>query len=449
MARPKTFIDDLVDFLASVRLALVILISLALTAIAGTIIPQNLEPAQYIQGYGPRLYSFLYRLGLLDMYHSWWFYLLLALLVLNLIVCSARRLPMSLKLARSAGADRIGPDFLHRQPLSRSWRLPGSPEENLARLRNVLAGRFVRPREARSAWGVLLYADRGAFSRFGAYVVHFSLLLIVAGSIVGGLAGFSAGLVLNEGETGHVVEGVRPRGDITLPFSVRLDKFTVRYYDTGAPSEYRSDLTVIEDGREVARASVRVNHPLTWRGVTFYQSTYGRNFDGPITLRLNRRSNEEPLLLEVRPGMSSRLPDGSAMIAVVDFHENLRGAGPAAQVVVRPTDGEPYAAWAFRNRPAGFKTPPGQTLDLELADFKLSYYTGLQVNKDPGVWLIWTGCGLMMAGFFITFFFSPQRLYLGLVPKGAFTEVLLAGSSHRHKGAFRVKFEGLAAALDR
>ena len=62
---------------------------------------------------------------------------------------------------------------------------------------------------------------------------------------------------------------------LTLPFEVRCDNFDVSFYDTGMPKEFRSDLTILADGREALKQSIWVNDTLTFEGVTFYQSSYG------------------------------------------------------------------------------------------------------------------------------------------------------------------------------
>ncbi len=58
---------------ASVRLTVVVLLSLAVTSIIGTIIPQNRRPDEYLNEYGEFLYKILSAFDIFDMYQSWWF----------------------------------------------------------------------------------------------------------------------------------------------------------------------------------------------------------------------------------------------------------------------------------------------------------------------------------------------------------------------------------------
>jgi cytochrome c biogenesis protein len=75
------------------------------------------------------------------------------------------------------------------------------------------------------------------------------------------------------------------------------------------------------------------------------------------------------------------------------------------------------------------------------------YYSGLQVNKDPGVPLVWTGCFLMVVGFYLTFFLSHRRLFGRLTNRGEDTLLELAGSGHRNRIGFEQEFERMFRTL--
>ena len=85
-------------FFISVKLTVVLLLTLAATSIIGTLIPQNANPEAYFHAYGPFLYRLFDLLNIFDIYHSWWFQLLLLLLTCNIIACSVERLSGTWKL---------------------------------------------------------------------------------------------------------------------------------------------------------------------------------------------------------------------------------------------------------------------------------------------------------------------------------------------------------------
>ena len=438
----KTYTDRILDFFASVKLAIFLFITLAATSIAGTIIPQN-QPLQMVAGrYGQKLTTFFYYLDLFDMYHSWWFNILLGCLVLNLTVCSLRRLPKTLKLARPVSGEHVKPDFLKKQPFSAQILRPGSPRDNLSAVKEAVRSRFAKPREIAKPWGILLITHRGAFSRFGAYVIHISLIFIIIGALIGHYRGFKGFLKLAEGQTTNQIF-LNNSETMTLPFEVRLDQFSLKRYLNGMPSEYRSDLTIIEQGREVRKASVLVNHPLRYRGVTFYQQSYEMTPAEGWGLRLTRKSDNMVYDLDVRPNRLNTLPDNSGTFLVLGFIENFHRAGPAVKLLIRWNKAGESTVWVSKNRPESCLPREKGPFSFQLINFHFQYSTGLQVGRNPGVGLIWTGCGLLIAGCLVTFFFSHQKLYLGLIPEGSKSRIIMGGSSHRNPDSFKVKFEHL------
>ena len=93
--------NTLWNFFKSVKLTVIILLSLAATSIIGTVIHQNESPAAYFQAYGEFLYRFFSVLDIFDMYHSWWFRSMIVLITINIIVCSLNRFPSVWRIVTS------------------------------------------------------------------------------------------------------------------------------------------------------------------------------------------------------------------------------------------------------------------------------------------------------------------------------------------------------------
>ena len=85
-------------FLSSVKLAVVLLIILAIVSVIGTLIAQNEAPEQYLREYSQATVNLFETLGFFDMYHTWWFVFLLFLLTANLTVCTLDRFPHTWKV---------------------------------------------------------------------------------------------------------------------------------------------------------------------------------------------------------------------------------------------------------------------------------------------------------------------------------------------------------------
>jgi cytochrome c biogenesis protein len=270
------------DFFCSLKLTLFLLIGLALTSIIGTVVQQGPQ-REYLATLSEtkiRLYS---ALGFFDMYHSWWFILLLYLLTLNLICCSIKRLPRVWKIV-------FEPVFVMDERFEKSLtsvkelKLKGSKAELKERLSSFLKAEFAEPTLTEQDGSFHLFAQKNRLCRLGVYVVHFSIIIIFIGALLGSFFGYKAYVNIPEGGNVTQVQG-RTGKPIDLGFAVRCEKFSVAFYDTGAPKEFRSVLTVLENGQPVKgfqNVPIIVNDPLTYKGITFYQSSYGQSDEGAL-----------------------------------------------------------------------------------------------------------------------------------------------------------------------
>ena len=89
----EEFSRELVEFFASIKLAMFLFLFIAMTATIGTVIQQGERPETYIQEYGEDAYRWFLRLGFTDVYHTWWFTSLLGLLCVNSLTCFYKRFP--------------------------------------------------------------------------------------------------------------------------------------------------------------------------------------------------------------------------------------------------------------------------------------------------------------------------------------------------------------------
>lgn len=421
------FINRLWDFFASVKLTFVLLLVLAATSVLGTLLPQKEAAELYLREFGQSAGGLILGLGLDDAYHTPWFLLILCALAANLVVCSLNRLPGALKIIRKDPAQELGRT---RKP-AQSFTLAGAPADNADRAESGLKSRLGRVYRADEADRVTLFAQRGAWSRLGVYVVHFSVLIIFAGAIVGNIWGYSGFMAINEGQAVDHVTLERGR-TLPLGFAVRLDKFSIKFYQDGMPSEYRSNVTFLRHGKPVKTASLIVNSPAELDGIDFYQSSYGQNLD-KAEMEMTRGDKTQKVTLHLR--VWSDLP-GGGQAGVMDYRPevNMGGMykGPVARIAYRQSpDAEPQVVTAFA---AGSKIPMRGPVRFSLLKVTSTPYTGLQVKYDPGVWFIWVGCTLMVAGFFIAFYLSHRKVWIWLSPaEGGRSRVEIAGGTNKNR----------------
>ncbi len=433
---------SLLDRVASVKLTVLLIALLAASSVIGTLVQQNQPKGLYLKQFGPGLFKLFDTFGLFDLYHSWWFRLLIALLALNLIICSVRRLPKALKLMRLeefAG----GPSKLTKFKNHVQVKLKAAPEDLKPEVDKTF-GWAGRPRWGELEGGHLATFSSGKASRLGPYVVHLSVLLIILGSLIGSIFGFKGFVQIAEGEeTSRVMLNTGKEG-LELPFSIRLDKFTVKFYDTGAPSEFRSDVVVKENGKQVASASIVVNDPLTYRGVSFYQSSYSA-IPKTVDLKLIPKDGV-PILLKARYREPVEVEPGLVM-RVVDFKENLSNFGPAVALMVFPKEGEPHGSWILVKHP-GFHGNRVHGYRVEVASYTTGYVSGLQVASDPGVWIIYFGFTTIIIGSYMAFFMSHVRVWVFLKPGKKGAVLTAAGTYSSNPIGFERMFSEAAALIE-
>ena len=434
------------NIFSSVKLTISLLIILALVSIIGTLIPQGQGAVEFAHNLSPGTLRFFSSLNLFDMYHSVWFRILIATLALNLMVCSIDRFSGTWKrFTARPRPDRSKP--FEDLPPDLTFRAESSLNEAGDRVGRFLGSRFKRTRSAESKDRVSFYGDKGRFSHFGVYLVHLSVLFMLAGSLVGSFLGFEAFVNIAEGE--RIGKVALKKGGISmdLGFEVLCDRFFVEFYDNGAPKEYRSDLRFFFDGKEVKKASTRVNHPVQFRGVTFYQSSYGTIPVNTVLLKIARKASErKETSVTAEIGKKIALPGEEGHFQVLDIKVDLKGIlGPAALISVLPENGKEVRFWLFLDQeklkdrfpPQMLKSPmlnPSAFAPYTffLKELKMRYYTGLQVNRDPGVSVVWIGCFLMIIGFIVAFFTSHRRVWIRVLKTKKGVRISVAGTASKN-----------------
>ena len=446
----RTPLQSLWDACCSLNLTLFLLISLAVLSIIGTIIPQGTPPQEYLASISPNKLALYKALGFFDMYHSWWFILLLMLLTVNLIACSIKRLPHTWKIISQ-------PETLLSKRLEQSLsnkitiRSAAESEWLKDKVTAFIRSEFTAPLviEDNGAWH--LFAQKAPWCRLSVYVVHLSVIVIFIGALIGSLFGYKAYVNIPEG--GSVSKVVtRSDKEIDLGFSLRCEQFRVTKYPNGAPKEFKSILTILENGKPVpdyTNARVIVNDPLTYKGITFYQSSYGNA--GDYFFNVTDLSGGNPVKLSINGNDTAQLADGSTMHiieATSDISQFMpEFSGPAAQVELHTSTGGTEQFVVFANHPEQNikhaqehnKGPVSHYLGSEER-----MYTGLQVAKDPGVWVVWIGCFLMIAGIYAAFFLSHRRIWVRIDSKC----VTIGGNSSKNQGAFQQYFNDFSDKLE-
>jgi cytochrome c biogenesis protein len=287
-----------------------------------------------------------------------------------------------------------------------------------------------------------LYADRNRWSPAGSLAGHLSLVVILAGGIVGAAFGYRDDQFM-------ITEGTTAAIPTVAGAALRLDDFRDTYYtDTGAPSDYASSITVLENGREVAAQTVRVNEPLRYGGLSFYQSFFGsaamltvKDTSGNLIT-----SEGVPLAWESPDGMHSI---GSLLLPSQNLVMWVIGTSGPDDPVVKPGQMrlELYDATGDGALVTAQTIDQGQPTvvgGVEVTFDRETQFAGLSVSRDPGAPLVWLGGLMLFLGIVAVFMFPTRRLWGRLVARpGGGASLALAAVGRKGDSGFLQEFQGL------
>jgi cytochrome c biogenesis protein len=443
--------------LSSIKTGVILIILVVIFSVAGTVILQRpmTEADDMERAYSPAMLRFLDATSLTDVFHAHWFIALLILVSLCIIAASVERFPNAW---RYFARPYKSPDEGFRRVLPIQAQIPISNEEQaLGVAERVLRRMGLKSEHIVRTNSFSLFAEKNRISEMAVYMVHASLLLIFLGyGVLDALYGWRGFVTLTPGSSMNQVE-LRTGTSRTLPFSVRCDGTGEETYSDGTPKRWWSKLAVVENGREVFRKEIVVNDPLVYRGVRFYQASFGRTGkldqlvldaapkDGKgqgreISLALNQT-------LALDADTSVQLVEFIPDFVVEDGHVYNRSneiTNPAVHLVVTSkASNKSVNVWLPDIQ--GIAENAASPYNLTPKDLKTGLFTGLQVSHEPGQWSVWAGVILMAIG--LTFVFYVVHTRLWVVPvndaRSGGLALWIGGSANRNRDAFEQTFNKL------
>ena len=441
--------------LSAIRTGVVLIILVVIFSAAGTVILQRpmTDPDEMQRAYSAGMLHILDTLGLTDVFHARWFVALLVLVSLSIIAASMERFPNAWRyFARPYKT----PDENFRRVLPTRAQIPVPDEETgLVAAERAFhkmgwkSERIVQPQS------FSLFSERHRISEMAVYIVHASLLLIFLGGIVDALYGWRGFLMLPEGQQSNEVM-LRNGAQRALPFAVRCDAAGEETYTDGSPKRWWSKLEVFDDGREVRRKEISVNDPLVYRGLRFYQASYGStdNIDHLVLDAVPATGKGEPHEISLAEDQSVPL-DADTTVRLAEFiPDYVVGDGrvyarsedvvnPAVRLVVTSAKTKASFDYWLPEIP-GFGQNEKSPYTFEAKDLKMVHFTGLQVSREPGQWGVWAGVILMGIGLTLVFYVVHMRFWVVPVHDGSGNVALwIGGAANRNRDAFEQKFQKL------
>lgn len=428
---------------SSMKTAIVLLLLLALASVFGTF------------GEAP------------DIYHSWWYATLLVLMLVNLLVCSINRFGIAWRRTFSPAISTT-PKQVGAMKRSEQFCTPLPSQEAASRIVTTLRSRAYKVLHVEEEGNISLYATKGRLAIWGPYLTHLSILVIFLGAVIGAKFGFEGVVVIPEGEMVSTYFAKDSGQEKPLGFELKLHDFRVVCDNQGRPSAYNSDLEVFDGGRSALRKVIDVNRPLTYKGISFFQASYGpilrvaitspngetgsANFwidvvesEGSVDYRL---SNVEP--------QGIRLGGKEIGVFIHDFAPNFRGMVPKYMVALPP---DPAALIYLNERyPSEMSVENwkslgwirfGQTVDF--SGYKVALeaieYSKLDISRNPGLPVLYAGFILVLFGILAAFYINHRIIRVSVLSNEDGALVVVGATSRADSSIFDKDFERIRDCL--
>ena len=408
--------------LADLRFAIFILLLISLCSIIGTIIEQDQSIELYKTNYpltnpvfGFLSWDRIIIFGFDHVYTTWWFLTLIFLFGCSLTLCSFLQQLPSLKIARRCQFFRTTSPF-YKLKISTILN-QFSFNKILARIRTQQYSIFHQKN--------LVYCYKGLVGRIAPIIVHFSMILILFGTIIGSLFGFKAQEIVPKTENFHI-QNILTNGPLTNipPTSARINDFWITYTKTKTISQFYSNISVLdEQGQEKKQKTIYVNYPLVDNGVYYYQTDWNliglrlQNLNGLITEYplVNIFGNSDKVWLT---WISNPSTPQKGVIAIID---NLEG-----YCSIYNNEGEFLG---------NLELNESRTFIDTISLLEIISSTGLQIKTDPGIPIIYLGFFFLMISTLISYITYSQ---VWIIQKNK--QLFIGGNTNRAIFEFELEF---------
>ncbi|WML45159.1 cytochrome c biogenesis protein ResB [Neobacillus sp. PS3-40] len=443
----KMFIDKVWNFFSSVKVGVILILITLIASALGTILPQEMYipgtmPAEefYQSQYGwfGKIY---YQLGFNNLYSSWWYLILIAMIGVSLVICSLDRVVPLYKALKAQRVTRHE-GFLKRQ---RIFGITSSDnvDASFSKAKEHLLTKHYQVREENGD----LLAEKGRFSRWGPYINHVGLIIFLIGAMLRFVPGMYVDKVLwlREGET-KVVPGTNEE------FYVTNRKFILQLYDKNKDKAYGATLskvgnvaknyqsnvtlyqkvghTIIGEKpklKKIKDYNIRVNQPLTFNGYSLYQVDYKLDELNSMTFTLANKKTDKSfgnITIDLYDPKSKYVLGNGYSVDVLSYFPDFEFS----------KSGEPTTKSRIPNNPAFVfrmyapDKPKGETSFVAIRqniepfgnnEYKMKFkaiqtknVSGLTVRKDLTIWVIIFGGFLFMFGVIQGAYWNHRRIWI-------------------------------------
>ena len=375
-------ISQVLNWLSSLKVAILLLLVIAIACAAGTLIPQQESDQFYYENFNKNPFlgiingNILILFELNHVYTSFWFLFLLIWLGLALAVCSFRRQLPILKSALE-WIDYKSPRQIAKLSISQTI-VTNNHSKSLEKIRINLKtqGWNIRETDGRIA------ARQGVIGRLGPILIHLGLILLMIGATYGSLNGKTIEKFLAPGRSIDLLNNNKEKG-----LTIKLENFQIERDPQGRAEQYRSIVNIIDPDGNNQSKEISVNYPLRYKGLTLYQADWSL---AAITIKIEN-SPKLQIPIELIPELGEQIwgtiiptkKDGQDPILVTVNSE----LGP---VSIFDSDGT-FLTNLTPNKEIKVK-------DTLIKIINIIPSSGLLLKHDPGVPLVYTSFAIILMG---------------------------------------------------
>lgn len=398
------YIKPVINFLGSIKLALFLIICLVIMSMIGSIMSESsiekLKDTYFISlFFDPQtssFYDFASSFGLIDIYTSPVFIIFLALFTLNILICTFKLFPFA----------KQGFPFIDENLLDKEIQLDN---KDLSYVTDFFFKEGYHVSRSPSN-NDLVKAECHKAGRYGVIITHFGIILIMLGAFIGYYKGFSGSMLIFENGLSNQVE--KYNGEIVpLNFSVKLNDFNIEFYEgTKTAKAFTSNVSIIENDKEIKNVDINVNQPLKYKDVVFYQASYGQSLNNDMVMDIYIKDNNTENIYEFNYGVVQNI--GSYKILVRDFYSDIdfnektgkyynhsdKLANPALYLAVYDSnDNGLMGGWLplYAEKPTYV---PQLNMYFQFKELKNVVYSGFSVKYNPGIYIVYLGGVLLCFG---------------------------------------------------
>ncbi len=481
-ARPTApLLNRWLDAISSVRVGVVTLcIMVVLSMIGMLIVQQNVQGFDaYFVSLTPAERMVFGTLGFFDIYHSWYYNVLLLFLSLNIILASIDRFPSVWKGYFVKPKVKGTKGWLQARRENETFDLNVPADDAVAKIESEFKASGLNTTVTREDDATYVFGESGRVNRLGAYIVHVFLLTLFLGHFVALTTGFDADVRMIPGGKTDQIEMIEFKLDkkekfsVKLPFSMECTDVQQRLIDerggidVSNTLDWRTQMKISDPEYGDFLADVSLNAPVNYRGYRFFQAqTIPIGHARTLKLELTPQDGGEVQTVEMKRNGSASLADGT-LIEFTEFMPDFTMGSdgnpdtrsgdynnPVAILNVTPPGGERVRVFAFNqklpdNAPVGAAKAGYKWRLTEFEKTPMAHILSIKYDPFSASFIAWYigGFGLMGALGFV-FLFTHKRVWARIERKDeANTEIVLAGESNRNPFGFADKFKTISEAI--